>query len=430
MRLETCLLYAALAALAMSGYRRLSGAGTRTVLAGLMYAVNEAHAHSLSMVPGRNTLLYSALGLLALLGHDADRTAAKRGQRWLARSAFALALFSGEGGIATLGYLAAYALIIDRGTAAQRARSLLPYGLITLLWAIVYASGDYGGGDSAFYRDPRADPWGTLLLAVLDLPVWLASQLSFGFATASIELAPYKVRLASAAITLLLGFVPWPTLREPRIARFYGAGLLLSLGPLLLTVPQDRLLVLSSFGGFGLLGCFLEQTARSLSACAARWLLLTIHLGIAPLAFIPSYCRQHRARRDQGGRGVAGRRCGPAHGRGDRACSDPRLAGLRALEAACGRAHASPPTATSSTPRRMRSSSRASMRGRWSCPRASATAARARSASPVTLRPFASAGSSSWRACGSRSDSSPPAVCRSGSAFTSPRRSRIRRGAG
>jgi len=83
----------------------------------------------------------------------------------------------------------------------------------------------------------------------------------------------------------------WPTLRERRIARFHGLGALLSLAPLMAPWPQDRLLVMASFGAFGLVACFFERAARSpaRSQRAMRGLLTAFHLVIAPLAFVPSY---------------------------------------------------------------------------------------------------------------------------------------------
>jgi hypothetical protein len=289
MRFENCLLYAALAALAAAVYLRLSGWGAVAVLAAAMFAVDEAHAQALGVIAYRNTLLWPLLGLLALVAHDAHRSAPTRLRAALGPVAFALALLAGEGGIATLGYLAAYALCLDRDTPGERVRSLLPYLAIAALWGIGYGALGYGAVDNDLYRNPRRDPLGTLANGLLDLPVWLATQLTFGFATASIGAPPALVRLAGAAIVIPLALLLWPTLRDSRIARFYGVGLLLSLAPLLLTVPQDRLLALPSFGGFGLLGCFFDRTVHGLARRTARAFLVAIHLVIAPLAFVPTY---------------------------------------------------------------------------------------------------------------------------------------------
>lgn len=289
MRAQNCLLYAALVALALLGYRRFGGSGRCVAFAGAMFALDEAHASVLATIAGRNTLLWPALALVSLLAHDAHRSSPQRRLGWIGPAALALALLAGEGGFSTLGYIAAYALCLDPDTRSGRTRSLLPYVVVAVLWAGVYVLLGYGAAENDFYRDPRRDPWGTLGSALLDLPVWFASQLTIGFATATFEAPPALVRIVAAALALLLGRLLWPVVRDSRVARFYATGFLLSLAPLLLTVPQDRLLVLASFGGFGLLGCLLDRAARSLAQRAARTALIGIHLVLAPLAFVPSY---------------------------------------------------------------------------------------------------------------------------------------------
>jgi hypothetical protein len=298
MRLEGCLLYALLVWLAAICYRRLATLdppGSRSPaafgIAGLMFAVNEANAHSLSMIASRNTLLYAAFGLLSLLWHHAHRDSPSVWRRSLAPLAFALSLLSGEGGLTTLGYLVAYALCLDERPRAIRVRSLLPYAALATLWTGAYAALGYGAGDGALFRDPIGDPLGTLLAGIADLPVWIASQLSFGFATASVAASPAVVRLIALPIACLLVLVLWPTLRERPLARCLALGSLLSLAPLMATWPQDRLLVMASFGAFALLACFFEHATHSQarSQRAARGVLIAIHLVIAPLAFVPSY---------------------------------------------------------------------------------------------------------------------------------------------
>jgi hypothetical protein len=298
MRLESCLLYAWLVWLAATCYRRLasveaiSGDGPATWgVAALMFAVNEANAHSLSMIASRNTLLYAAFGLLALLCHHVYRDSPRAWQRSLGPLAFALSLLSGEGGVATLGYLVAYTACVDDRARALRMRSVLPYAALVALWGSAYIALDYGSGGGALFRDPSGDPLGTLIAGLADLPVWIASQLSFGFATAGLAAPPAVVRLTALPIAVVLLLVLWPTLRERRLARFLALGSLLSLAPLMATWPQDRLLVMASFGAFGLLACFFDHAARSAarSQRVARRVLVAIHLVIAPLAFIPSY---------------------------------------------------------------------------------------------------------------------------------------------
>jgi hypothetical protein len=180
MRVENCLIYFVLSALAAYGYVHFCGSGWAAAVAGLMFAVDDAHAQSLSMIAGRNTLLSAIFGLGALLAHHSQSTAPGRARGVLAPLLFATSLLASEGGLAMLGCLVAHAICVDQRPAGARARSLLPHAGIAAVWGVAYASGGYGAGDGRFYRDPVADPLGTLASGLLDLPVWLASQLTLG----------------------------------------------------------------------------------------------------------------------------------------------------------------------------------------------------------------------------------------------------------
>jgi hypothetical protein len=66
--------------------------------------------------------------------------------------------------------------------------------------------------------------------------------------------------------------VLWPLVRCDRMARFLCFGTLVSLLPVCATIPMDRLLLLSGFGGFGLLGLFIAGLAKPAGwLAAARW---------------------------------------------------------------------------------------------------------------------------------------------------------------
>jgi hypothetical protein len=305
MRLQNCLWYALLVWLSARAYRRLTrrrgdddagdardGAGAAAwILAALMFAVDEAHGQSLSFIAGRNTFLWALLGIATLLSHHAHRVAPSRARAIAAPLAFAGALLSGEGGLGTLGYLVAYALCLDGRPRAARLRSLASYAGVLVGWAALYVAGGYGTHGRALYRSPLHDPLGVLIGGLSELPIWLASQLSFGFATAALPAEPTTVRLAALPVALLLAWCLWPVLRAQRIARFYGLGFVLALVPLFASWPQDRLLILASFGAFGLLGCFLSHATTALSRGRrfARGVLVALHLVIAPFGFVGGY---------------------------------------------------------------------------------------------------------------------------------------------
>src|SRR5205807_41468 len=70
----------------------------------------------------------------------------------------AVALLAGESSIAVVGYLAAYALCLDRTAWRARAASLAPYLAVVIGWRIVYHALGYGTAHSGVYLDPGSDP--------------------------------------------------------------------------------------------------------------------------------------------------------------------------------------------------------------------------------------------------------------------------------
>ena len=95
--------------------------------------------------------------------------------------------------------------------------------------------------------------------------------------------------LPAAAVFVPVIIVIALTVPRTRENRFFALGVLLSLPPLFTTVPQDRILLMASFGAFGLLGSFIH-TARNAARRGIRGLgigMLSLHGVMAPLMFIP-----------------------------------------------------------------------------------------------------------------------------------------------
>jgi hypothetical protein len=143
------------------------------------------------------------------------------------------------------------------------------------------------------YRDPVAAPVQVLSQAVSDLPLWLFGQFGLSVISLGLLTATSHARLIALVLVLPLLGLLLPTLRHSPQARFFALGMALCIAPLCLTLPQDRLLIGASFGGFGWLACFAQHTAHSASRHVGFWLrssralLLSLHLAIAPLLFAP-----------------------------------------------------------------------------------------------------------------------------------------------
>lgn len=283
--------------LAAAIYRKTASTILAAMLAALFFAVEDAHGPAASWIANRNALMAACFGFLSLLSHDRARREGSRLALWLAPLAFLLALLSAEAGVATLAYLVAYALTLDRGRLRAAITSLSPYVGILLGWRIVYIALGHGQYGSALYTDPFASPGRFLAELGERVPVLLFAQLGGPSADAFAD-ADLLAREAQWALAvgscLAASVILVPLLRARASARFFGVGMLLSLFAVAATVPGDRLLLFAGLGGMGLVGetlAALVEPARELyrslrlripaSALGLGWLI--VHGIAAPM---------------------------------------------------------------------------------------------------------------------------------------------------
>jgi hypothetical protein len=234
------------------------------VLALLLYAVDDARALTVGWISLRNALIALAPAFLALLFHHRARSERSRAAAIAAPCLFALALLGGEVACALLGYLAAYVVFMERGSWLSRARSLVPYAGVLLVYRSIYAWLGYGAVHSDMYVDPVREPWIYLQGLLTRLPVLLFAQFSLppselweAYPLISAWLQPVVYLL----VLLGLGVLVWllvPLWRASRELRFWTLGMLLATLPVCGTFPADRLLVATSLGGAPLLASLIH----------------------------------------------------------------------------------------------------------------------------------------------------------------------------
>jgi hypothetical protein len=299
--LQNLLWFGLLIGLVAAAYRRLLDHAWAAGLASAMFALDSAHGSTVGWIVNRSALIGAAFGVAALLCHDRWRRAAGSGYAVAAWACFALGMFSAELSLGSLGYLLAYALFIDRGSLGRRTLSLLPYALLSLVWAAARRFGQYGTSGLYTYVDPVHEPLAFAITVPARILLLLASQVS-RLCSDFYEMvpAPFQVWfLLTAAISCgaTLWFA-WPSLRTSRPARFWGAGAVLSAVPMAATQPSDRLLTLIGVGALPVLAQAIHDSlqhnqlatagvnARSLPVrVRARFAvaLCALHLLVAPL---------------------------------------------------------------------------------------------------------------------------------------------------
>jgi hypothetical protein len=279
-----------LVAVAALLYRELSASDSKLAgLAALMFTVDEGHAQSVGWIASRHVVLATLFALLALLFHIRSRTNRSLTLQLASIACSALALLSAEYGLAAVAYITAYACVFEAGPLYSRLKSVWPHALLGVAWLSIYIALGCGVRDASWYRDPVSAPADTLLQGLADLPLWLLSQLGGDVASAAVVLPQVVARILALLLLVPLLALLVPPLAASKPARFFATGMLLSCLLLFATVPQDRLLLAASFGGFGWLACFMCSVGEHSSALlrSSATALKLPHLFFAPLSFIP-----------------------------------------------------------------------------------------------------------------------------------------------
>jgi hypothetical protein len=290
---QSLLWFAALLAVLAALYRRFHVPWVAN-LALVLYALDDARAWPVGFIANRNAIVAATLAFAALLAYDRARRDGWRPGLWLAPILFGVALLGGESALALVGYLVAYATVIDSGPLGRRVARLWPYAALSLLWLAAYKALDYGTAGGGMYLNPMNEP-GLYLHALLErLPVLLAAQVGAGLSDIFLMVRPtLQLVLYGLALVVLAVFAVLllPTWRRLPVCRFWTLGAVLSLPPMCATYPMDRLLVFSSVGAMAAIALvFADWIERRHAAVPTRRLvtagvsiLVVCHLVLAPL---------------------------------------------------------------------------------------------------------------------------------------------------
>lgn len=286
MHLQSLLWYGLLVLVAGRLYRSLSPTLPFAGLALLLFAVDHTHALPISWLANRNALISTVLGVLTVLWYRRGQQTGK--PQWTVPAALSLllGLLANEGTVAACAYLFAHALFLDQRKLSQRMGSLIPYAVIVLGWRWVYNALGFGVTGSRFYIDPLHSPL-DFIKALTERPLVLFLGQWTGPPSDFHIFLPSNWRLAlmffGVLVLCLLIKIATPVLRKDHTARFWALGMALSLIPVSATFPNDRLLLFSGLGAFGLMARLIAfQDPSPLQKRAAQCLLI-LHLILAPI---------------------------------------------------------------------------------------------------------------------------------------------------
>jgi hypothetical protein len=294
-------------------YRRLIGPGWICALAIALYVLDDARGWVVSWVAARNAVVATALSIWALYFHHRARAQGFRPGAFLAPLFLALGLLAAEGAIAICGYLAAYALLLDRGSVRDRLLSLAPHVAVVVAWRAGYRALGYGVAHSGLYIDPLAEPAAFLAALAERAPVLLWSQIGgpwsdVFFVAYGFPLLQRLMVIGGAIAVALVLYAIWPLARRDRLVAFALLGALLAVVPASATFTADRLLTWVAIGASLALARLIAtyvEARETLATTRARALLLAplmlalvfAKVVIEPL-FMPSRARGNLVVRD------------------------------------------------------------------------------------------------------------------------------------
>jgi hypothetical protein len=269
--------YVALVAVVNRVLRRALDASIAAPLAVVLFAIDDAHAVVAGWIANRNALISAVFGLLALLAHLRWR---EDGWRWgvpASVGAALLALAAGETAVGALLAIGAWEAALGPGGWTRRALALAPMALVGGAYLVVYKLTGSGAAGSEIYNDPLGEPVAFLTRAPPKALALLGAQ----FLGSSADLWLIKVWLRPALVAtgvVALGLVAWLLAAlwrhfshaERRALRWLLIAFGLSLAPVLATFPLNRLLLVPSVFGSGIVALLLAHGWRA-TGRAVRW---------------------------------------------------------------------------------------------------------------------------------------------------------------
>lgn len=258
-------------------------------LAALLYAIDDARGMPVGFLANRNAMMATFFGALALLAHDRWR----RGEGWVHAAAgpllLSLSLLSGEIGVATIAYLLAYAVFIDRARAGRRWGAMVPYAAVIIAWRVAWRAMGFGIEGVDPYVDPLAEPLRFVGAMLVRAPALLLGQwfLPPSDVTMALSEAQFKAYAFVAAVILaIIGWLMGRRLPRGRPTGFWALGMALSIPPVCAVFSSDRLLSFVGIGAAALIAQFFSVMRRLPQPRLAKVLagvMVAVHGVIAPL---------------------------------------------------------------------------------------------------------------------------------------------------
>ena len=242
-------------------YRRCGLSALGAGLAIVTFGIDDAHATTIAWIANRNHLIAGCLVLFAFQAHIAWQSLGRRRDGIASVLLFMAALLAGEIAVAFGGLVFAWAVTLHPGTMRQRLFSIIPGMCVGIIWLLMYQKMGFGGRFSGQYADPAGDPTAFLAALIERIPLFFAvcfgatSADAYTFAGNSTQ---QLIWLAAFAVFSAVLWVMFVVGRKNRELQFWLLATAITMLPICAGNPTDRVMMIVSFCGHGLIVRFLE----------------------------------------------------------------------------------------------------------------------------------------------------------------------------
>jgi hypothetical protein len=313
LHLHSLLWFCPLLLLAYLLYRGVSGSGVVAGISILLLVVDDVFAGPAGWISNRHAVVAMVFSVLCVWLYHQGVSRRKWPYIAGACGVYVLALLASEMGLVTFAYLFAYLLVLDHDKWLGRAKRIVPFVLITVVWRLSYRGLGYGASGTLLYIDPILNPVDFVTQLLTRFPLLLSSAVGLPVVEVVLAFSPQAAGVLAAVCLIPLGLLAlatYPVLKTHRASAFWAIGLLGAVIPLVSGIPQNRNLGLVSLGVMGLAGQLFADvaTARRSGPLTtfqrvllkiATPLLLILYLIVSPIVVITNPASTRRMAEDQ-----------------------------------------------------------------------------------------------------------------------------------
>lgn len=275
MHLQSILWYGLICSLSFVFFKKIIKSKNGALIAAYLFTADFNHFTTVTWLADRQRLLVILFGFASVVLFHLWRVHKREHFRYLSYVGFLMALLTAESGIASLGYIIAYAIFIE-GLKLKKVTALLaPYTVLFIGWWIPYSAAGYGVKSTGFYTNPLHEPILFIQLAFERIPILFVEQWfkPSMFVPTKLWIMPdptlYNVLpeagrifywTLSLIVMLAVTAIFYRYLKNDKVARFFLASSFFSLFLASTSVLlEGRLLIFAGVGMSGILAMLIDH---------------------------------------------------------------------------------------------------------------------------------------------------------------------------